>query len=300
LSRIGHGTLTEFRGGFVDLTAPVLEVTSKPVILARHEAARFKSYIGLFGEIDRLKAENEQLKHWEWRAKLAERDVGQLRSLLNAVDEAALHFVSGSIIADARGPFLRSALINLGRDEGMRVGYAVINGNGLIGRIVEAGASASRVLLLSDLSSQIPVLVGRGGVRAMASGDNSAELRLEFLPEAAVVHPGDEVFTSGSDGVLPRGLRVGLVGGSPKAYKVRPHADLSALDVVSVLFFDAPALTRTDPPAMSAVDRALSASPEDADLPTGALAAPSAIDTEIKQAGASGATSAEGVAQSPQ
>jgi rod shape-determining protein MreC len=300
LSRIGHGSLSEFRGGFVDLTAPVFEVTSKPVIFARHEASRFKSYIGLFGEIDRLKAENEQLKHWEWRAKLAERDVGQLRSLLNAVDEAALHFVSGSVIADARGPFLRSALINLGRDDGMRVGYAVIDGNGLIGRIVEAGGSASRVLLLSDLNSQVPVLVGRGGVRAMASGDNGAELRLEFLPEAAVVHPGDEVFTSGSDGVLPRGLRVGLVRGSAGAYKVRPHADFGALDVVSVLFFDAPALTRTDPPAISAVDRALSASPGDAELPTGALAAPSAIETEIKQAGASGATAAEGVAQSPQ
>ena len=302
LSRIGHGALAELRGGFVDLTAPVLEVTSKPVIMARHEAARLKSYLGSFGEIDRLKAENEQLKHWEWRAKLAERDVAQLRSLLNAVDEPALHFVSGSVIADARGPFLRSALINLGRDEGVRVGYAVINGSGLIGRTVEAGTSASRVLLLNDLNSQVPVLVGHGGVRAMASGDNSAELGLEFLPEGAVLHPGDEVFTSGSDGVLPRGLRVGVVTGSPEAYRVRPYADLSALDVVSVLFFDAPALTRTDPPA-AAVDRGLSASPEDTEVPVvmpTATIAPPAADTEIKQAGASGATSAEGVAQSRQ
>ena len=45
-----------------------------------------------------------------------------------------LHFVTGSVIADARGPFLRSALINLGRDNGVRVGYAVINGDGLVGR----------------------------------------------------------------------------------------------------------------------------------------------------------------------
>jgi rod shape-determining protein MreC len=206
------------------------------------------------------------------------------------------------VIADARGPFLRSALINLGRDNGVRVGYAVINGDGLVGRTIDAGGSVSRVLLLNDLSSQVPVLVGHGGVRGLASGDSSAELRLEFLPDGAALHPGDEVFTSGSDGVLPRGLRVGVVAGSPGAYRVRPHADLSALDAVSVLFFDAPALTRTDPPTVPQ-DRALSASPGDtkvpAEVPTASVETP-AINSEIKQAGASGATSAEGVSQSRQ
>ena len=208
-------------------------------------------------EIDRLKAENEQLKQWEWRAKLLERNVAHLRSLLNAVDEPALHFVTGSVIADARGPFLRSALINLGRDNGVRVGYAVINGDGLVGRTVDAGASVARVLLLNDLNSRIPVLVGPAGVRALASGDNSAELKLEFLPDGASLYAGDEVYTSGSDGVLPRGLRVGVVTGSPGAFKVRPHAELSSLDVVSVLFFDTPALTSTDPPAVPVERRAL-------------------------------------------
>jgi rod shape-determining protein MreC len=98
-------------------------------------------------------------------------------------------------------------------------------------------------------------------VRALASGDNSAELRLDFLPDGAKLYPGDEVYTSGSDGVLPRGLHVGVVTGSPGAYKVRPHAELSSLDVVSVLFFDTPTLTTTDPPVLPD-PRALSAAPE--------------------------------------
>ena len=97
-----------------------------------------------------------------------------------------MHFVTGSVIADARGPFLRSALINLGRDNGVRVGYAVIDGDGLIGRIVDAGTSVARVLLLNDLNSRIPVLVGPAGIRALVSGDNSAELKLDFLPDGAV------------------------------------------------------------------------------------------------------------------
>ena len=189
----------------------------------------------------------------------AERNVAHLRSLLNAVDEPALHYVTGNVIADARGPFLRSALINLGRDDGVRVGYAVINGDGLIGRTVDAGSSVARVLLLSDLNSRIPVLVGPGGRPGARLGrQQRGLLKLEFIPDGASLYAGDEVYTSGSDGVLPRGLRVGVVTGSAGAFKVRPHAELSALDVVSVLFFDTPALARTDPPAVPA-DRALSA-----------------------------------------
>ncbi|ODR96239.1 hypothetical protein AUC71_04580 [Methyloceanibacter marginalis] len=66
-----------------------------------------------FDEVDRLKKENEELKQWEWRTKLLERKVAHLRSLLNAVEEPALVYATGRVIADARGPFVRSALINL-------------------------------------------------------------------------------------------------------------------------------------------------------------------------------------------
>ena len=299
LSRIGHGMIADARDRFVDLSAPLLEAASAPVIVGRHALERARSYAGAFREIDRLKEENEQLKQWEWRAKLLERNVAHLRALLNAVDEPALQYATGSVIADARGPFLRSALINLGRDNGVRIGYAVINGDGLVGRTVDAGASVSRVLLLNDLNSRIPVLVGPAGVRALASGDNSAELRLDFLPDGASLYPGDEVYTSGSDGVLPRGLRVGVVTSSPGAFKVRTHAELSSLDFVSVLFFDTPALTTTDPP-VAPVARALSATPDSvasvpapAPRPTAANE-PLLTDGAIKQVGAAGAASPAG------
>jgi rod shape-determining protein MreC len=266
LSRIDHNAIVGVRDRLVDMTAPLLEAASVPGIMGRNAMERARSYVGMAEEIDRLKAENQQLKRWQWRAKLLERNVAHLRALLNAVDEPALHYITGNVIADARGPFLHSALINLGRDHGVRIGYAVINGDGLVGRMVDAGASVSRVLLLNDLNSHIPVLAGPSAVRALASGDNGAELRLDFLPEGAKLHAGDDVYTSGSDGVLPRGLRVGVVTGSEGAFKVKPYAELSALDVVSVLFFDTPALNSTDPPVASA-EPPLSAPPAEAQEP---------------------------------
>ena len=262
LSRIGHGVIADARDGMVDLTAPLLEVASLPAIEARRAMERAQLYASAFKEVDRLKKENEELKQWEWRTKLLERKVSHLRSLLNAVEEPALVYATGRVIADARGPFVRSALINLGRHDGLRIGYAVINGDGLVGRTVDAGGSVARVLLLNDLNSRIPVLAGPAGLRGLASGDNSAELQLDFLPEGAALYAGDEVYTSGSDGVLPRGLRVGVVTGTPGAFKVRPYAELNSLDAVSVLFFDTPALTRADPPEAESAG-ALSAVPGD-------------------------------------
>jgi len=262
LSRIGHGVIADARDGLVDLTAPLLEVASLPAIEARRAMERAQLYASAFKEVDRLKKENEELKQWEWRTKLLERKVSHLRSLLNAVEEPALVYATGRVIADARGPFVRSALINLGRHDGLRIGYAVINGDGLVGRTVDAGGSVARVLLLNDLNSRIPVLAGPAGLRGLASGDNSAELQLDFLPEGAALYAGDEVYTSGSDGVLPRGLRVGVVTGTPGAFKVRPYAELNSLDAVSVLFFDTPALTRADPPEAESAG-ALSAVPGD-------------------------------------
>jgi rod shape-determining protein MreC len=272
LSRIGHGAISDARDGLVDLSAPLLEMASLPAIEARRAMDRVQLYLAAFDEVDRLKKENDELKQWEWRTKLLERKVAHLRSLLNAVEEPALVYATGQVIADARGPFVRSALINIGRQDGLRIGYAVINGDGLIGRTVDAGDSVARVLLLNDLNSRIPVLVGPAGVRGLASGDNSAELQLDFIPEGAALYPGDEVYTSGSDGVLPRGLRVGVVVGQPGAFKVRPYAELNSLDAVSVLFFDTPALTRADSSPVEGA-RALSAAPAQPSKTTTASAA---------------------------
>lgn len=262
LSRIGHGFIGDARDGLVDLTAPLLEAASLPAIEARRAMERVRSYTAAFDEIDRLKEENDELKQWEWRTKFLERKVAHLRALLNAVEEPGLAFATGRVIADARGPFVRSALINLGRQDGLRIGYAVINGDGLVGRTVDAGGSVARVLLLNDLNSRIPVLVGPASVRGLAAGDNSAELQLDFLPDGAAVYAGDEVYTSGSDGTLPRGLRVGVVAGKPGAFTVRPYAELNALAAVSVLFFDMPALARAGPLAVGATG-ALSLAPSE-------------------------------------
>ncbi len=242
LSRVGHETIDEARTALSDWSVPALEMLTMPAHGIRYGVARARTTIDLLDEVARLRAENQRLKSWEWRAKMLNQRVDQLRTLLNVVEEPALEFASGRVIADGRGPFMRSVLINVGRSQGVKAGYAVINSEGLVGRLVSVGGAASRVLLLTDLKSRVPVYVGEGRIRAVLAGDNSAAPRLDFLPEGAKIGAGDDVYSSGHDGLLPRGLRVGTIVGEGADYRVRTAADLNRFEFVSVLFFDAPAL----------------------------------------------------------
>jgi len=246
-SRLENKQIGEIRGLLTGLVSPVLQAASQPGLYVRQTKEQFADYLVLFDELDRLKEENRKLLHWQWRAKRLDKRLVRYRSLLKAVEDPALEYVTGHVIADARGPFARSILINLGRQRGIRNGYAVINGDGYVGRIVHTGDAASRAILLNDLNSRIPVLVGGAEVRAVLIGDNSAAPALKFLPHSVQVYEGDEVSTSGHGGVLPRGLRIGVVvPGSGNTYTVRPHATLDELEYVSVLFFDTPVVIARD------------------------------------------------------
>lgn len=247
LSRLENDVVRTVRGQFSDLAAPVLEGASLPAVYARRGWERTTAYLSLYDDIERLKQENESLRQWQWRSMRMERRLSHLRALLNAVDEQALDHATGRVIADARGPFARSILLNVGRQQGVKAGYAVINGDGLVGRTVHVGESAARVILLNDLNSRIPVLIGPSAVRGVLAGDNTGQPRLEFLPESSGVFDGDEVYTSGDAGLLPRGLRIGLVeDDAGRGFRVRTLATLSELEFVSVLFFDTPLVMATD------------------------------------------------------
>jgi len=242
-SRLENEYMQSVRGAFADLAAPVLEAISLPASMARRAFDRANAYLDLFEELDRLKSENQRLQQVAWRAEGLERRLSQMRTLLNAVDEPALGFASGRVIADARGPFARSMLLNIGAENGVKAGYAVINEDGLVGRIVNAGERAARVILLSDLNSRVPVLVGPSASRAVLLGDNSSTMTLQFLPADVTIYPGDEVYTSGHGGLFPRGLRVGVAIKDPTSgLRVGAHAKLDELEYVSVLFFDSPIL----------------------------------------------------------
>lgn len=242
LSRVDHPALGIARRATAETMAPALELVAVPAAYLSRARSQVSLYFDAFVEIERLKLENQQLKHWVWRAQQFEADAETYRKLLNGLKETNLGFATGRVIADSRGPFVRSVLVNLGRSKDVRNGYAVLNGDGFVGRVIDTGEKVARVLLVTDLNSRLPVMVGQGSVRAVLRGNNGPAPMLEFLASGDRPAAGDAVYTSGTDGVLPKGLRIGWVARDGEAYQVRLAANLDSLDYVSVLFFEGPAL----------------------------------------------------------
>jgi rod shape-determining protein MreC len=217
-----------------------------PLTPVRRVIARVTAYNDLYVELDRLKEENQRMKGWEWKARELERKFSQLGKLAHVVEEPGLDHVAARVVADSRGPFARSAVVSVGRDQGVKPGFPVISADGVVGRVTETGRGAARILLLTDPNSRIPVFVGRNSVRALMVGDTTASPKLTYTAASGGLEVGDEVSTSGVGGLFPRGLRIGTVAEQGGKLVVVPHARLDELNYVSVLLFENPTLELAD------------------------------------------------------
>ena len=115
------------------------------------------------------------------------------------------------MILDKQSPYLNSFIINSGSNKEIKNGMAVLDGKNFVGRIVDVNFFSSRVLLVTDLNSKIPVLVEPSGHQAILSGRGTNEPTLEYLPKNHTVQSGNKVYTSGKEGIFAPGIPIGEV-----------------------------------------------------------------------------------------
>ena len=240
LSRLGNATVRELRVEAEALFAPALGAAMTPLEPLQRMATHVQASFDRFAELERLRDENQRLRQWESRARDLERRNGELSRLAQALDGQSIEYRTVRVMATSTGAFMQSALLEAGIEQGIKNGLPVIDADGVLGRIVEAGRRTSRVLLTTDINSRLPVLVGSAQVRAILAGDNSHAPRLTFLPPDAEIEAGDEITTSGLGGVFPQGLRIGSVVSSSEGPRAQLSAALGQLRYVSVLLYDNP------------------------------------------------------------
>lgn len=236
LSRIDNPRAERFRMALVDRFFPSFEWVLVPVTSATRMVADFQSYARVYEQNQELRRELQRMKGWREAALQLEQKNAQLLALNNVRLNARLAFITGEVMTDSGGPFSQSALVNIGAKDGVADGSAAVDGLGLVGRISGVGQETSRVLFLSDVSSNVPVIIIPSGRRAILRGDNSVVPPIDFLDSETGVRAGNRVMTSGDGGVFPSDILIGQVAVDPQGvFRVRLAADFENLDFIRVL-----------------------------------------------------------------
>lgn len=241
LWRIDGPRVERLRAAVIDAVLPQITWVTQPLTATIEMARSFRTYQQLYRQNQDLRRELQQMKAWREAALQLEQQNAQLLDLSNLQLDPKLTFVTGVVLADSGSPFRQSVLLNVGARDGIRDGWAAMDGIGVVGRISGVGRDSARVILLTDTNSVIPVTIQPSSQRALINGDNSPAPFIDFLESAELVRPGDRVVTSGDGGVFPPDLLVGqIIQGRDGRLRVSPAADYGRLEFLRVLRFGGP------------------------------------------------------------
>ncbi len=190
----------------------------------------------------RLRAEVGRLREENARLRPAAQENARLRALLGFKEQQPYQTAAGRVIGRDPSDWFSTVLVDRGTFGGVRRNDPVVTSDGLVGHVIEAGPTWSRVLLLPDPRSAVGVLVVRSREAGVVEGLGQPLLRVKYLARDADVQPGDEVVTSGLGQIYPPSLVVGSVvqvaraaGDMFEEATVRPSADLTHLEEVLVI-----------------------------------------------------------------
>ncbi len=236
LWRIENVRVERFRLALLNQIVPNVTFLTNPIKSLGRAMSDLTLYIDVYEKNKTLKRELHEMKKWKEAALQLEQKNAKLRALNNLKLSSSLLYVTGEILIDSGSPFSSSVLINLGAQDGITDGAAVVDGLGLIGRISGVEKKLSRVILLSDSKSFVPAIIEPNNQEAIVRGDNTSAPRIDFVRGTSKIKPGARVYTSGRGGIFPAGVVIGkIVLSSDKKIRTRLAANLNQLDYVRVI-----------------------------------------------------------------
>ena len=216
-----------------DVIFRITYIASSPVRLMPNASKGITDHFYLKEENEKLKKVIENYKSLDLNLEYLTNENKNLRKILDAESDSnsQKRIVLSKVLVDKNSPFLKSIIINKGTKSGIKKGMPVSQDNNLVGRIVDTNFLSSRVLLLNDLNSRIPVTFGENNTQAILTGTATQNPKLEYLPENYVLKNDVNVYASGKDGIFTPGTPIGktLENGEVKLF-----VDANQLSFVTV------------------------------------------------------------------
>ena len=196
------------------------------------------------------KKNKEELKNFQSKEILNEIIISENDELKKLIEDFTFtrNKILAKVIVDHDSPFSKTLIINKGSKDGLKIGTNIYDENYLIGRVIETNFKTSRVLLLSDLNSNVPISISPGDVQAIVVGDGTDSGKIKYIKDNLIEDIQDQsiAYTSGTGGVFRSGVPVGRVSINQDEFSINFYSNFSQLKYVLVEIENSNSLSTTD------------------------------------------------------
>ena len=212
-------------------------VVSIPENLLKNTFTEIKDYSTFFKEFKKNRDELSELKSKNISSDITQYENQELKELINDYVSSSDKILA-KIIVDRDSPFLKSIIINKGSKDNLKIGTNIYDQSYLVGRVIEVNYKTSRVLLLSDLNSNVPVTIAPQNVQAIITGSGDRDAEIKYVKDGILDKFTEEsiVYTSGTGAIFKSGIPIGKVritdNDESKNFKVEFYSDFSQLKYV--------------------------------------------------------------------
>jgi rod shape-determining protein MreC len=220
-----------------ELLAPAVSAARAPEEFLQRMQQNFSAFVHQKDKILQLQEVNQKLQESQVWVRQIQQENQELRSLLKIPQEKYKIVARARVLSYPGTPYIKSILLGVGKKQGVAPLQAVVTPYGLVGRVTDVGETSSRVILITDLNAQIPVMTKPGNVNAILTGNNTEVPRLKYIQDAyGPIAVGDKVETSASGGVFPSGIPVGTVRKIDGGHiLIKPEVELENLTFVTII-----------------------------------------------------------------
>jgi len=235
LSNYNFKVIQFIKIGINEITYRASFLISAPENKIENINSQIKDHLEIYDNYKNLESELETLKKKELTNNFLIMENEKLRELIN--ESINSNEILAKVLIDKESPFLKSIILNKGSKDKLKIGMAVADEVYLVGKIIEVNYTNSRVLLLSDLNSKIPVVLEPIGMQAVVSGTGGDVGEIQYTKEeygAQIKNKKIIAYTSGQGGLFKPGLPVGKIS-KDNINEINFFSDFKQLEYVKII-----------------------------------------------------------------
>ena len=239
LSNLNFVAINYIKSGLNEIVYRISFIVSIPEKQLQKSITLINEHISMYSEYKVMENKIRQLENNNLNSNFLQSENSRLKRLIDEYITESDELVA-KVLLDKDSPFLKSIIVNKGSKDKVSLGMAVLDENYLVGKIVEVNYSTSRVLLISDLNSKIPVIIEPGNVQSILSGSGKDHGEIQYFKSSREISSENVVFTSGSGGIFKAGIPVGKIENVRinKNYVTRFLSNLDQLTFVKLVSYE--------------------------------------------------------------